>query len=250
MGYSNKWKEILDEIADFEDSSINKSIWFRGHGNSDYRLLSGLYRTQGFNENLDNYSKYEKDLYKGFLDWGYLQHKERDWNLLYLMQHHGVKTRLLDWSESISIALHFAFSGWNPEQKNSCIWLLDPYKLNFYSLGNAHLYSPTFKYEQFLKEPNLLGRTVALAPTKSTERMISQQGVFTIQGRTLSGLDEELNLTFNSSASECLKRIVLTDEVFEDVQRYLKHSGVNPFIIFSDLGGLARYVNDSLIPKF
>lgn len=249
MGYSSRWKEILDEVADFEDRSQGGYIWFRGHSNEDYKLLSGLYRCTQLGDNLDNYFQYEKKLYKDFLDWGYLHHKEKGWNLLYLMQHHGVRTRLFDWSESFAVSLHFAFSMWNPEQSNACIWLLDPMKLNSFSIGRASLYSPPFEYTEFLQEPSYLGRTVALMPTKSTERMISQHGVFTVQGNTLLGLNEELQSTY-SSANDCLKKMVLTEDLYKDAERYLKHSGVNPFSIFPDLDGLARYINNTAIRQF
>ncbi len=31
-----------------------------------------------------------------------------DWDILFYMQHHGIKPRLLDWSDSFSVAVYFA----------------------------------------------------------------------------------------------------------------------------------------------
>ena len=45
------------------------------------------------------------------------------------MQHHGAPTRLLDWTESPTIALYFAVRD-NPGYYDSSVWMLDPYEMN------------------------------------------------------------------------------------------------------------------------
>ena len=51
-----------------------------------------------------------------------------EWDSFFLMQHHGVPTRLLDWSDGALIALHFAVRDKPiPPKTGSIIYVLDPY---------------------------------------------------------------------------------------------------------------------------
>ncbi len=42
------------------------------------------------------------------------------------MQHYGVPTRLLDWSENLFISVHFALVGAGGTDEPPVIWCLDP----------------------------------------------------------------------------------------------------------------------------
>ena len=113
--------EVLDIIKD-DTFSYNREIpqefpfgiWFRGHSNSSYELTPTIFRKKAdmfrkqsedfFEETnifvhstlrLPNYQK----VYSSTFDW------------LCLMQHYETPTRILDWSESILVALYFAVKG-------------------------------------------------------------------------------------------------------------------------------------------
>lgn len=95
------WEIILDKAKKFKKS--NRNVWFRGQGDSNWQLKSSLFR-QSFST-LEQYLNNERTKYNLFKNLGHMYHNEDDWSLLYTMQHHGVKTRLLDWSESFATAL-------------------------------------------------------------------------------------------------------------------------------------------------
>lgn len=104
--YSKDWNKLLNDIDNF---SI-KPTWFRGNNSNKFKLVTGLYR-----EDLGNPLSYiatEKMYYNTFKRMGHLIHNSKSWDLLFIMQHHGVKTRLLDWSESFATALFFAYENW------------------------------------------------------------------------------------------------------------------------------------------
>lgn len=245
MPYSQRWIEILNEVKDF--SSGKPVVWFRGHGKHDsFKLKSGLFREEL--PYMEDYLNSELQKYQEFLYLGHLDHKDTDWNLLYLMQHYGVKTRLLDWSESFVTALFFAYINWSVKdgEENACVWMFNPTYLNELTRESTGLYLPfDDHYENYLEfRPSFSNNSVALFPVRNTKRIVAQQGVFTLQGNTILSLDQEHD---GLLLDEDLIKIMLTKDLYSDVQCYLRHAGVSHYTLFPDLEGLAKYVNSPFL---
>ncbi|KAB2336569.1 FRG domain-containing protein [Cytobacillus depressus] len=240
---SQHFKTLLSRINQFMIYSQG-NIWFRGHSNIgvdgdhvDYKLESTLFRL--YND-LEYINRLENNYIYEFMTKGYSIHKSKnEWDLLYTMQHHGVPTRLLDWTTSLSTALYFASREWNPDKNTPCIWLLNPAKLNKALIGDNHLVLPTGDYFKYINKNGLSSR--AIAPIYNSKRLIAQQGQFTLQGNILEGLKEELSKTVEYH-DDILTKLDLSADIFNDVISYLHMNGVNDFTIFPDLDGLARVI--------
>ncbi len=94
---------------------------FRGLSDSSYRLETSLMRLGG------PYLRLEKNLLRNFRKYA---QSEVDkivsfWHLLSIAQHHGLPTRLLDWTYSPYIALHFALSNLQRFDIDGVIWIVD-----------------------------------------------------------------------------------------------------------------------------
>lgn len=236
--YTSDFVTLLNTVDDFSERADNV-VWFRGHSSTAYELDSGLFRLDSNNK--DEFIQIEKQLYNHFLNEGVLLNNGyKEWELLYSMQHYGVKTRLLDWTSSLVVALFFASLNW--KTGTSRIWMLNPIKLNEKAIKQKAILSP-FNLE--FSQLNELENSVAIYPIKNTQRINAQHGFFTVQGNSLKPLDDE----FDGSLLEegILSYIDISIDLKEDINKFLSQNGINYFSIFPDLEGLAKHLNKTLI---
>jgi hypothetical protein len=111
----DSWRELDDAIANpsigSHEHRVHSTLVFRGLARSSYKNVSSLARLSG------EYRKLERHLIRNFRKYA---HREAPgpttWDWLSLAQHHGLPTRLLDWTFSPFVALHFATASWAEEE--------------------------------------------------------------------------------------------------------------------------------------
>src|SRR5262249_37626900 len=124
------------------------------------------------------------------------------WDILFFMRHHGVATRILDWTEILGVALYFAVYGTGGG--TPCVWVLNPYALN--DQDNTWKYrdlvAPQYladqqgvvrDYDWFLHgqlPPFGWHHPVALYPLQLSDRLHAQSGYFTIHGEETEPLED------------------------------------------------------------
>jgi hypothetical protein len=130
---SKKRKEIksLDECLEISSKSLFK--WFRGNNTEENVLTPGIFRKKFRGIEIPKDPDTEFFLAEEFKRRSPLLSPElpdrNDYlSWLVLMQHHGVPTRLLDWTENILIAVYFAVS--DKIECNGELWVMNPSHLN------------------------------------------------------------------------------------------------------------------------
>jgi FRG domain len=169
--------------------------WYRGHTKSDWPLRPSLARITG-------HAEAEIALLKRFQQ-NAMPHLSRipqeEWEWLFLMQHHRVPTRLLDWTESPLAALYFAVE--ELDDNDGALWCLNPVALNAHANVSFQfaLEVPAFGHDQIMdnylptkiasETTSQLSPIAAIGP-RNSPRIAAQLGVFTITHRTHGSIEE------------------------------------------------------------
>lgn len=163
-----------------------------------------------------------------------------------LMQHYGLPTRLLDWSESPLVALYFALSGDEDAKTDAAVWVLNPMKLNK-KVGYGE-YVPPISYDSlrgdlegaFSDHDNddyeLQNRIIACHGVGCDLRMYVQQSDFTIHSTT-ERLDQILKL---DESCDYFYKICIPQKIRKKLLVQLDAMGFHESSIYPDMEHIAK----------
>ena len=229
------FNKILSEIELLNRPS--GEIWFRGQANSEWQLIPRLLRTGGGHAHESRMLARFRIRAMGLLDSYPPDNDPARW--LFLMQHHGLPTRLLDWSESALTALYFAVK--DEEEKDGVVYILLPIELNGQQVDTPAIYSPYYKdaHEMLLaafKGAPVPEKIFSMLAYSSNERVANQSGHFTVHGTSsdLRSLD----------CASWLKTVVIPASDKMDIRRKLAFLGISRTTLFRDLDSLAADIRE------
>ncbi len=151
-----------------------------------------------------------------------------DLELMMLAQHHGLKTRLLDWSTSPLVALWFACQDANPKS--------DSY---VYSLECDEL----IVAQKSITDPFDLSKTVVFQPAVNNNRMAAQSGWFSLHHFS-EGDRQFVALEANKHIKEgALIEYYISKKVRQLIVHQLDALGFHHKSMYPDLSGLCDYIN-------
>ena len=252
-------------MDDLKISSVEDAIrvalkfkynWWRGQPEKFGTLIPKIFRKPFYYEVLKNFDpSKEFEIIETFkrlsptLNTKLPSHADRlGW--LILMQHFGAPTRLLDWSESILVALFFAVSESNKEDGE--LWSLFPNELNIkagignifplesneilsFLAGEASHNNPK-KLAEGLNLSRIPDKPVAFYPTLGFERMTSQSSVFTIHPRV--NLSNSIIDLINEENK--LIKYIIPHKTKSKILDDLKTLGISYRTLFQDLESLSK----------
>ena len=135
MVFTPQLKKIYHAV---EIGKVLKDSWFRGHQKEWNELTPKVFRSEY--EEMHRRDFFEHSVIETFKrEAPVLEEKTPERNdalgWLLLAQHHGTPTRLLDWSDSVLVALYFAVCDESKWDKDGELWAMLPYSLNHFSVG-------------------------------------------------------------------------------------------------------------------
>lgn len=217
--------------------------WFRGHADSSWKLQPNYDRLQKPAKETELLSRFRQN---ANLLLNHAPALPNDFGWMFLMQHYGVPTRLLDWSESPLVALYFAIEDRNPknEKKDAALWILYPLELNRHSTVED-VYIPSFE-DEWLANYSVIqyskGKDSGILPigamaTRNNPRIQAQLGVFTISHRKKTPIEEI------ETGKHCVK-LNIPQAAKQRLRAELKILGVTRFQIFPELASIGESLKE------
>lgn len=215
------YKGILD-ICEDRYFSCRYGEWiFRGQSSPLYTLKPSIGRVEHTER---SFARFEKSIFSFFKRSAHNFIHDRidnEYEYLAVAQHHGLPTRLLDWSYNPLVGLFFAVRS-NPKEDGILYALHADKRIADEILLN--------------NKPFEIEKTYKYVPRILASRLSAQEGVFTIHSSPHQSLEEELRSDWE------LERIRIPAALKEDLQYLLFRQGVHHAKLFPDLDGLAQHL--------
>lgn len=273
----DSWGQLQDELF---RGSWNEAISryrspyvFRGLSDVSYGLETSLMRLGG------PYWQLEKHLLRNFRKYAQASMGDKPdslWHLLTMAQHHGLPTRLMDWTYSPYIALHFALANLKRFDTDGVIWSVD--------FAKAHQLLPqTFKdqlasegaqaftvdlltsqgrkeqecrpkekafhqYVQTMTQFENQGETgeflLFFEPPSIDERIVNQYALFSVMPNSRRVVDDWLNQHPN-----LFRRIIIPAAIKWECRDKLDQCNITERVLFPGLDGLSSWLKRQYSPK-
>ena len=251
------WEQLLEEV--YRDSwkgelgRFRSDYAFRGLSDMRYQLQNSFLRNCGKRQELEyhllrNFKKYART--KENIDTQLRQ--------LVVAQHHGLPTRLLDWTYSPFIAMHFATANTEKFDLDGVIWQVDFVKVNrlvpaplkeMLDLEKCHAFTVEMLEAEF---PNLQkfdksmgpGNAIFLEPPSLDDRIVNQFALFSIMSDPVSVFDDWL-----LQHQQVFRRIIIPSKLKWEIRDKLDQANITERVLFPGLDGLASWLKRHYQPK-
>jgi hypothetical protein len=231
---------------------------YRGHANADWLLQSSLERIIGAKWSDDEARRFEEYSLAQFQSKFHLYDRENvkpesklAW--LSIMQHYGVPTRLLDFTESPYVALYFALEAYIPQTcADFAIFALDYSAILDCSIVHISSKDSTFKetrasvYERqdevFVNVVDRFAYDIAwiAEPKQLNARLDRQAGSFLLSGNRGLRIQEVLNS--KPYANVVMYKYRISRDLYTGLFALLRKMNITSKSVYGDLDGLASSI--------
>ena len=252
------WGDLNERL--FEDSwqeglgRFRSNFAFRGRPSAAERLETSLVRLGGDSNTL------EGQLLRNFRKYAQRSAVPYDsiWNWLALAQHHGLPTRLLDWTYSPQVALHFATAALDRYDEDGVVWAFD--YVRAHELLPAALRGVLRDEGANVFIAELLDRAAPrgtdlarlasdefvlfLEPPSLDDRIVNQYALFSLMSTPAGSLQ-----AWAEEHGDLVRRYVIPAELKWEVRDKLDQANITERVLFPGLDGLSEWLRRYYRPR-
>ena len=247
-------ERLFEQTGGEEIGAFRSNLAFRGQGDADDDLRTSLARLGG------EYAELENHLLRNFRKYARRDAVAVDtsWDWLALAKHHHLPTRVLDWSYSPYVALHFATADLGRYETDGAIWCVD-FVAAAEALPDAlarllaEERSNVFTTEMLAAAADGLDTLAALAdeefvvffePPSLDERIVNQYALFSLMSTATASLDAWLD-----ERPRLARKLVIPAELKWEVRDKLDQANVTERVLFPGLDGLTAWLTRYYTPR-
>jgi hypothetical protein len=244
------WDELqramFDGIWDDRIMRYRANRVYRGMADKSWGLTPSLNRVCAHDLTL------EASVIRSFRKYAYadLAHYSSIWQILSLAQHHGLPTRLLDWTYSPLVAAHFATEDVSLYDRDGAIFSLDVAKTN--ALLPARMREALFATRSHIFSVELLdqlapslealrseGAPYALffEPASMLDRIINQYALFSVTSEPGAAFDDIF-----SCLSDCAVKLIIPKYAKLEIRDKLDYINISERMIYPGLDGICKWI--------
>lgn len=259
------WAELNDCLYerswDPRHGRFRSPYVFRGLPDFRYDRRTSLNRLGG------NYAELEDDLLRNFRKYTRQADTPGDswWNWLAVAQHHGLPTRLLDWTFSPYVALHFVTEKYDLFNVDGVVWainiaetlrLLPPVLRGLLERDGATVFSADLLGEYSPTIPGFDQRVanegppccVFFEPPSLDERIVNQAALFSMMSSPSLQLDDWLR-EHERAQPNLFHKILIPASLKWEVRDKLDMANINERVIYPGLDGLSSWLKRYYSPN-
>jgi hypothetical protein len=244
--FADSWNERL---------GLHRSNFaYRGHSDAAVDLRTSIVRLGGEPADL------EGQVMRAFRKYAAADAVPHDtpWDWLALGQHHGLPTRLLDWTYSPYVALHFVTQSLERYDRDGVVWCIDyvrahellPARLRtLLREEGANVFTTELLTEAAPRERDLGGLgddsfVLFVEPPSFDARIVNQYALFSLASRPDGSLDDWI-----AEHPELARKIVVPTELKWEVRDKLDQANLTERVLFPGLDGLSRWLTRYYAPR-
>lgn len=260
------WQDVIELLfADSFNDELRRHrspYGFRGMTNAAYGLNTSLMRLE---HPIDKVARIESRLLDSFRKYAhsFFDDKYSNWHWLSLAQHHGLPTRLLDWSYSPFVALHFATDNLAQMHLPGVVWCVNLFETQQYLPNDIRLFleqegRSSVPIEQLAKDfpdfkafdnPDQYNDFVLFfEPPSLDQRIVNQVALFSFNSRPDLNLSQWLEGESVQHPTIC-KRIIIPADLKWEVRDKLDQAGITERVLFPGLDGLSTWLKRWYTPN-
>lgn len=218
-GHINSVEQLLSTMF-----AVSEGDFFRGHSRADYRLVPSIGRL--FKNNVHIIPQFERQIFDDFKRKYSLFCDARlsnDFDFLFLAQHHGLPTRLLDWTYNPLVALYFATA--SNFDEDGCLYHSFPRKM---------IYNYEKDWNPFSVKENIL-----VLPNLTNIRYKNQNGLFMLYA------DPHIE-----DKSISINKYLIPKGYKKTIQQKLRKIGITKSFLFPSLDSLCSDIMDMYMERY